>query len=111
MRCVIRHARTPKFQSAIIKKMAACRSEKHYFPNLGGCKNIKKILNEPYKFNQICLLSHENFCQFSNVFCQNYGLFLLAKSKCRYLSNSVVFVFVYDNRAENEHEDSQSLLS
>ena len=49
-------------ESAIIKKMAACRSEKSYFPNLVGCKNIKNIFNEPYKFNQICLLSHENFC-------------------------------------------------
>ena len=49
-------------QSAIIKKMAACRSEKHYFPNLFSCKNIKKIFNTPYKFNQICFHSPENFC-------------------------------------------------
>ena len=49
-------------QSAITKKMAACRSEKHYFPNLVSCKNIRKIFNTPYKFNQICLHSPENFC-------------------------------------------------
>ena len=25
-------------------------------------KTFKKIFNEPNKLNQICLLSHENFC-------------------------------------------------
>ena len=31
--------------------------------------------SEPYKFNQICLLSHENFCLQSMVLYQNYELF------------------------------------
>ena len=46
---------------------------KNIFPQiLVGCNNIKTIFNEPYKFNQICLLSHEIFCWQSNVPCQNY---------------------------------------
>ena len=36
---------------------------KNIFPQiLIGCKNIKTIFYKPYKFNQICLHSHENFC-------------------------------------------------
>ena len=73
--------------------MAACRSEKHFFLKFkSAAKTLKKYLT-----NHINLTK---FAFFPNVLCQNYGL-----------SNSVVFVFVYDNRAVNEHEDSQSLIS
>ena len=47
--------------------MAACRSEKHFFSNLDRLQKHLKIFNKPYKFKQICLLSHENFCWPTNV--------------------------------------------
>ena len=61
---------------------------KNIFPQiLIGCKNIKTIFNEPYKFNKICLLSHEIFCWQGNVLFVKIMNFSLARSTCRCLSN------------------------
>ena len=49
-------------QSAIIKKMAACRSQNDFFQIKIGSKNIKIYLTNHINLNQICLLSHENLC-------------------------------------------------
>ena len=60
--------------------------------------------SEPYKFNQICLLSHENFCLQSNVFYQNYELFYWRNRHVDVFQITAVFVFVYNKKAVYEHE-------
>ena len=78
---------------------------KKIFPQiLIGCKNIKTIFNEPYKFNQICLLSHEIFCWQSNVLSENYNLFYWRNRHVHFFQITVVFVFIYNNKAVYEHE-------
>ena len=73
---------------------------KNIFPQiLIGCKNIKTIFNESYKFNQICLLSHEIFCWQSNVFCQNYEVFNWRYRHVDVFQITKVFVFAYNNKA------------
>ena len=80
--------------------MPACRSEKHFFPKFkSAAKPLKKYLT-----------NHINFTKFA-FFPMKIFVSLATSSVNNGLSNSVVFVFVYDNRAVNEHEDSQSLIS
>ena len=83
---------------------------KNIFPQiLIGCKNIKTIFNEPYKFNQICLLSHEIFFWQSNVVCQNYELFYWRDRHVDVFQITVVFIFAYNNKALYEHEKTANL--
>ena len=100
-------------QSAKIKKMAACRSEKSYFPNLVGCKNIKKIFNEPYKFNQFAFFPMKIFVSKAtfSVKIMNFLLILFywRNRHVDVFQITVDFVFVYNNKGVHEHEKTANL--
>ena len=73
----MRNATCPDTQISIRQKKRWLLVDlKNFFLKFkSAAKTLKKIFSEPCKFNQICLLSHENFCWQSNVLHQNYELF------------------------------------
>ena len=79
---------------------------KTFFSNLNQPQNIKNVFNEPYKLDQTCLLSLEIFCKQNSDLYQNYELFYWRDGHVDVFQITVVFVFVYNNKAVYEHEET-----